>query len=48
MLKRMDTARLAALGWKSSTSFEEGLAKAYRWYLENPVRGGEVPAAAQH
>ncbi|MCX5515494.1 GDP-fucose synthetase [Kaistia algarum] len=48
MLKRMDTARLASLGWKSSTSFEDGLAKAYRWYLENPVRGGEVPAAAQH
>lgn len=47
MLKRMDTARLADLGWTASTSFEDGLTRAYRWYLDNPVRGGDVPAAAQ-
>jgi len=46
MLKRMDTTRLAALGWKATTPFEAGLEKAYRWYLENPVRGGDVPVPA--
>lgn len=47
MLKRMDTARLADLGWTASTSFEDGLARAYRWYLDNPVRGGTTPAPAR-
>lgn len=39
MLKRMDVSRINALGWQATTPFEEGLAKAYRWFLENPIRG---------
>ncbi len=38
MLKRMDVARINALGWQATTSFEDGLSKAYHWYLENPIR----------
>lgn len=34
MLKRMDVSRLAAMGWKASIPFEEGLVGAYRWFLE--------------
>ena len=33
--KVMDVSRLAALGWKAKTPLEEGLRKAYRWYIEN-------------
>lgn len=33
--KLMDVSRLASLGWRASISLEEGLADAYRWYLEN-------------
>ena len=33
--KTLDTARFAALGWKPTTSLEDGLATAYQWYLEN-------------
>ncbi|MCX5480100.1 GDP-L-fucose synthase [Kaistia geumhonensis] len=38
MLKRMDVSRINALGWKATTPFETGLEKAYRWFLENPIR----------
>ena len=34
MLKRMDVSRLAAMGWRVRTSFAEGLAGTYRWFLE--------------
>lgn len=33
MLKRMDTRRMEALGWKPSIPFERGLAETYRWFL---------------
>ena len=33
--KTLDAARFAALGWKATTSLEDGLARAYQWYLEN-------------
>lgn len=33
--KLMDVSRLHKLGWKHSTSLEEGIKKAYEWYLEN-------------
>jgi GDP-L-fucose synthase len=33
--KLMDVSRLHELGWKHKTSLEEGIKKAYEWYLEN-------------
>jgi GDP-L-fucose synthase len=33
--KVMDVSRLAALGWTAKTPFEQGLASAYRWYVEH-------------
>ena len=33
MLKRMDVSRLAAMGWRARTSFEDGLAQTYDWFL---------------
>ena len=33
--KLMDVSRLHNLGWKHSTGLEEGIKKAYSWYLEN-------------
>jgi len=33
--KLMDVSRLHKLGWKHTTSLEEGIKKTYRWYLEN-------------
>ncbi len=33
--KLMDVSLLNELGWKYSTNLEEGIKKAYKWYLEN-------------
>ena len=33
--KLMSNEKLAAMGWTPSISLEEGLAKTYRWFLEN-------------
>lgn len=33
--KLMDVSRLESLGWKYSTYLEEGITKAYKWFLEN-------------
>jgi GDP-L-fucose synthase len=33
--KLMDVSRLAALGWKSGISLEDGLRDAYHWFLRN-------------
>ncbi|MBK5928446.1 GDP-L-fucose synthase [Rhodobaculum claviforme] len=33
--KLMDVDRLAAMGWRARIGLREGLADAYRWYLEN-------------
>lgn len=38
MLKRMDVSRMNSLGWKATTTLDVGLEKAYRWFLENPLR----------
>jgi GDP-L-fucose synthase len=34
--KLLDTTRLTGLGWKPATSLEDGVAKAYAWYLQSP------------
>ena len=33
--KLLDVSRLNALGWKASTSLEDGIRKTYQWYREN-------------
>lgn len=35
--KLVDVAKINALGWKATTSLEEGLQKAYNWFLENEL-----------
>lgn len=40
--KLLDVSLLNKLGWKCSTSLEEGIRKAYEWYLENTVTKGQV------
>ena len=46
--KLLDVSRLHALGWRHSIGLEEGIASAYRWFLENhaTARGAEKGAAA--
>ena len=36
--KLLDISRSLELGWKPTTTLEEGLKLAYRDFLENPVR----------
>lgn len=36
--KVMDVSRLAAMGWTASTGLEDGLRKAYDWYLAHAAR----------
>ncbi len=35
--KLVDVTKLNSLGWKATTSLEEGLKKAYQWFLENEL-----------
>jgi GDP-L-fucose synthase len=42
--KLMDSSRLAALGWKSEISLEDGIKSTYRWYLENKIAGATMAA----
>ena len=42
----LETSKLAALGWKPTTPFEEGLRATVQWYAENrawwePIKSGE-------
>lgn len=46
-IKCLDTSPLQALGWKPSTSIQEGLAKTYQWYSTRktaPATGGAMPS----
>lgn len=36
--KQLDVSRLSALGWQARIGFEDGIADAYRWFLENVAR----------
>jgi GDP-L-fucose synthase len=38
--KLMDSSHLLAMGWKPSTSLENGLAKTYQWFLEQETLRG--------
>jgi GDP-L-fucose synthase len=46
--KLLDVSRLHALGWRHKIELREGIASAYRWFLENhdPARGAAAPAPA--
>jgi GDP-L-fucose synthase len=35
--KLVDVTKLNSLGWKATTSLDEGLKKAYNWFLENEL-----------
>jgi GDP-L-fucose synthase len=35
--KLVDVTKINSLGWKASTSLEDGLQKAYQWFLENEL-----------
>ena len=35
--KLVDVTKLNSLGWKAETSLDEGLKKAYQWFLDNEV-----------
>ncbi|MGG1678258.1 GDP-L-fucose synthase family protein [Neobacillus sp. NRS-1170] len=35
--KLVDVTKLNSLGWKAATSLEEGLKKAYQWFLDNQL-----------
>lgn len=35
--KLVDVTKINSLGWKATTSLEEGLQKAYNWFLENEL-----------
>ncbi|MCY4044648.1 MAG: GDP-L-fucose synthase [Cellvibrionales bacterium] len=36
--KLLDVSLIHSLGWQAETSLNQGLAKAYQWFLENDVR----------
>lgn len=38
MVKRTDSSKLHALGWKHTVKLEEGVQKVYTWYLKNNDR----------
>ncbi len=37
--KLLDTTKLDALGWRAKIGLRDGVAGAYRWFLENAARG---------
>jgi GDP-L-fucose synthase len=38
--KLLDVTRLHSIGWKNRTSLEEGIMKAYEWYLQSFLKKG--------
>ena len=36
-LKKVDTSKMDALGWKASTPFRAGLKKVCQWFLSNNI-----------
>lgn len=40
--KVMDVSRATALGWRASTPFEEGMRRAYDWYVEHVTGAGKT------
>ncbi len=44
--KVMDISKLAALGWSAKTPLEDGFRKAYAWYAERVVSGGDSATPA--
>jgi GDP-L-fucose synthase len=42
--KLMDSSRIAALGWKPQIALQDGIAAAYRWYLEHKAAGATLAA----
>jgi len=36
-LKKVDTSKMDALGWKARTPLREGLHKVYSWFLTNNI-----------
>jgi GDP-L-fucose synthase len=45
--KLLDISRLYALGWRARIPLEEGLAAAYRWYLDHAAPGASAPACGE-
>ncbi len=43
--KLLDVSRLHGLGWRHRVALEEGIAGAYRWFLENHAVARGIPAA---
>lgn len=38
--KALDSSRMCELGWKPEVGLEEGIARAYQWYLQSAAHGG--------
>jgi GDP-L-fucose synthase len=38
--KVMDVSRLSTMGWSATTPIEDGMARAYQWYVERLASGG--------
>ena len=34
-VKRLDVSKINSIGWKAKIGLEQGIAKTYKWYVEN-------------